>query len=109
MNGIDEILILQLLGIAFAGAFAGEAYRCAHCANINLRQFLFKMLSSVFLSFLIGLGYYNSQEDGVVSVILTGILAYQEPQTLQNFIKNMALNWINREEKKNEQAKSDTD
>ena len=98
MNGADSLLILQLVGIAFAGAFAGEAFRCAECKEIPLRTVITSIVSEVFLASLFGYGSFTIFFEGnkPVAIILTGFLAYQDPNTLQDFVRKILQDWINK-------------
>lgn len=98
MNGVETTFILQLIGVASAGAFAGESLRCATCERLQLRLFLASILSEIFLAVLMGYGLYSIAPNKPLTIMTTGLLAYQDPKTLKDFSLKLLEQYISRED-----------
>ncbi len=84
---LEYIFFGQLLGIVATGGFVGEWYR-SPCSG----EILFSNVGgSAFLSFLMGWGIYEINENKSLSLIAAGLLAFQDIEFIKRFVKNFAL------------------
>lgn len=76
-----EIFYYQLLGIVSAGSFIGEFWRTSS-TDTDPRIFIANVLASAFLSMLLALGYYYVVKNQESTIILGGMLAFQDTRYL---------------------------
>ena len=81
LNG-SYLFIFQLLGVIGAGGFIGEFYRVTYSGGSIDRFFIANYLAGSFLSFMISYGIYLLINNKNLSLVLAGILAYQDEKYL---------------------------
>lgn len=90
----ETLYLIQLIGAVGTGGFIGEFYRAAY-NPINVRLFIANFLAGSFLSFFIAYMMYLISSNKPVSLILGGLLSYQDEKfisrltrkTIENILK----------------------
>lgn len=89
----ETVFIVQAIGVVGIGAFVGEFYRGTSEKTLFSTGFFAALLASAFLSFLIAYLVYYFTENRPISLIIGGLLAYQEEtyigKTGRSVLKNL--------------------
>ena len=85
------LIVMQLIGVVFAGGFIGEYYRAAHYPDLEMFSniFIANFLAGGFLSFLIGYFIYNAFENKFLSITISGLLSFQEVKEINSTAKKI--------------------
>ncbi len=84
-----DIFYIQIFGIVSAGSFIGELQRSLVIENYNRTQFIANSLTSIFLSSLISASFFMLTNLKEVTLILGGLLSYQDEKFLQKVGKSL--------------------
>ena len=86
----DTLFVLQLLGFIGAGGFIGEFYRTTYSGSIIGKHFIANFLAGSFLAFMLSFGFYLISNNRNLSLILGGLLSYQDEKHLSRVAKRFA-------------------
>lgn len=87
----ETLYIIQLIGAVGTGGFIGEFYRTAY-NPISIRLFIANFLAGSFLSFFIAYMMYMISNNKPVSLILGGLLSYQDEKFISRLTKKIIEN-----------------
>jgi len=96
---LDNVFLIQLIGIISAGGFIGEFQRAINAApSTSFLPFMANFFAGSFLSFLITYLFYIITEMKDVTLILGGLLSFQEAQFISKLSKKVITQLLDREE-----------
>ena len=93
LNG-SYLFIFQLLGIIGVGGFIGEFYRITYSGGSIDRIFIANYLAGSFLAFMVSYGIYLLINNKHLSLVLAGILAYQDEKYLTKISRKFLEDFI---------------
>ena len=89
----ETLYIIQLVGAVGTGGFIGEFYRTAY-NPVSIRIFIANFLAGSFLSFFVSYMIYLVTRNRNVSLILGGLLSYQDEKFISNLTKKLVENIV---------------
>ncbi len=87
--GTIDLFYVQLFGVISAGSFIGEFQRSLVITEYSRTQFVANSLTSMFLSTLMASSFYMLTNLKEVTVILGGLLSYQDEKFLSKAGKSL--------------------
>ena len=90
----NGLFFYQLLGLVGAGSFVGEFYRTSNVETVNLRSFLASFLAGAFLAYLVALAIYAVSRNKETTLILGGLLAYQDEKHISRIGRKVVSEWM---------------
>ncbi len=95
----EAIFMVQAIGVIGVGAFIGEFYRSVSNINIFTHGFFAAFLANAFISLLISYLLYYLTDNRPMSLIIGGLLSYQEESFLSKISKSVLKQFLENKEK----------
>lgn len=93
------IFIIQLIGIILTGGFIGEFHRTISTSDFTPSLFIANFLAGSFLTFIVSYLFYITTEIKNVTIVLGGLLSYQDHDFITEIARNTVTNILERKGK----------
>ena len=90
----EAVFITQALGVIGIGSLVGELQRSHLAGTLSWGAVLINSLSGAFLAFIIAYAAYSYSQSRAFSLVLGGLLAYQDEQYLARLSRNLIKEYL---------------